>query len=59
MLNQESACILEFVGTRVKEIKAKTDPAAQWFWIPMECNPADMGTRPNERLAKMERGSPY
>ncbi len=30
----------------VSEIKTKSKPEKEWFWIPGELNPADMGTRP-------------
>ncbi len=46
MLSKDSSSFLEFVGTRVSEIKTKSDPYKEWFWIPGELNLADMGTRP-------------
>jgi hypothetical protein len=32
MLRADSASQLEFVGTRVSEIKTKSDPEEEWFW---------------------------
>jgi hypothetical protein len=46
MILRESATYQEFVGTRVSEIRTKSDPETEWFWIPGEMNVADMGTRP-------------
>jgi hypothetical protein len=46
MILRESATYQEFVGTRVSEIRTKSDPETEWFWIPGELNIADMGTRP-------------
>jgi hypothetical protein len=46
MILRESATYQEFVGTRVSEIRTKSDPETEWFWIPGEMNIADMGTSP-------------
>jgi hypothetical protein len=46
MINKDSGTFLEFVGTRVSEIQTKSKVETEWFWIPGELNPADMGTRP-------------
>ena len=59
MINQESAKFNEFVGTRVSEIRALSDPVKEWFWIPTDCNLADMGTRPNVRPEEMDLESAY
>jgi hypothetical protein len=53
MLSKDSASFLEFVGNRVSEIKIKSNPETDWFWIPGELNPADMGTRPTVLPADM------
>ena len=44
MLNKDSASFLEFVGTRVSEIRIKSNPDKEGFWIPGELNLADQGT---------------
>jgi hypothetical protein len=43
----------------VSEIKTKSDPETEWFWIPGEQNIADMGTRPTVMLKDMGPGTPY
>ena len=45
MIRGESAALQEFVGTRVGEIKSKSDPPSEWYWIPTGENLADLGTR--------------
>ena len=37
MILRESATYQEFVGTRVSEIRTKSDPETEWFWIPPWC----------------------
>jgi hypothetical protein len=59
MILRESATYQEFVGTRVSEIRTKSDPETEWFWIPGELNIADMGTRPKVLPRDMESGTPY
>jgi hypothetical protein len=59
MLSKDSAAFLEFVGTRVSEIRIKSDPEKEWFWIPGELNLADMGTRPTMLPKDMGPGTPY
>jgi hypothetical protein len=59
MLNKDSASFLEFVGTRVSEIRIKSDPDKEWFWIPGELNLADQGTRPTVLPKDMAPGTPY
>ncbi len=56
---KDSATYLEFVGTRGSEIKIKSDPEKEWFWIPGELNLADMGTRPTVLPKDMGPGTPY
>jgi hypothetical protein len=46
MLRADSASLLEFVGTRVSEIKTKSNPEEEWYWVPTDCNLADMGPGP-------------
>ena len=41
----ECAAYQEFVGTRTGEIKSKSDPESEWFWLPSQENLADLGTR--------------
>jgi hypothetical protein len=55
MLRADSASLLEFVGTRVSEIKTKSNPEEEWFWVPTDCNLADMGTRPTVQPDEMGR----
>jgi hypothetical protein len=45
MIFKDSGTFLEFVGTRVSEIRTKSKVDTEWFWISGELNPADMGTR--------------
>jgi len=59
ILLRDSATFLEFVGTRVSEIKSKSTPDTEWYWVPGEQNLADMGTRPNVLPHKMDEGKPY
>ncbi len=59
MILRESATYQEFVGTRVSEIRTKSDPETEWFWIPGEMNIADMGTRPTVVPKDMGPGTPY
>jgi hypothetical protein len=59
MILRESATYQEFVGTWVSEIKTKSDPEKEWFWIPGEQNIADMGTRPTRVPRDMGPGTPY
>jgi hypothetical protein len=59
MLNKDSGTFLEFVGTRVSEIRTKSKVDTEWFWIPGELNPADMGTRPTMTPESMGEESTY
>ena len=59
MILRESATYQEFVGTRVSEIRTKSDPETEWFWVPGEMNIADMGTRPTVVPGDMGPGTPY
>jgi len=45
MIRGECAAYQEFVGTRTGEIKSKSDPESEWFWLPSQENLADLGTR--------------
>ena len=45
MIRGECGAFQEFVGTRTGEIKSKSNPDTEWFWLPTKENPADMGTR--------------
>ncbi len=44
MIFKDSGTFLEFVGTQVSEIRTKSKVDTEWFWVPGELNPADMGT---------------
>jgi hypothetical protein len=59
MLNKDSASFLEFVGTQVSEIRIKSDPDKEWFWIPGVLNLEDQGTRPAFLPKDMAPGTPY
>jgi hypothetical protein len=59
MILRESVTYQEFVGTRVSEIRTKSDPETEWFWIPGEMNIVDMGTRPTVLPGDMGPGTPY
>jgi hypothetical protein len=59
MILRESATYQEFVGTRVSEIRTKSDPETEWFWIPGELNITDMGTRPTVLPEDMGPDTPY
>ncbi len=59
MINKDSGTVLEFVGTRVSEIQTKSKVDTEWFWIPGELNPADMGTRPTMTPGNMGEDTPY
>ena len=59
MLRSESASFQEFVGTRVSEVKSKSNLLTEWFWVPTLENVADMGTRETVEPADMMAGSRY
>jgi hypothetical protein len=59
MLRCDSASFLEFVGTRVSQVKALSSPEKECFWIPTDCNLADLGTRPNVEPEDLQEGSDY
>jgi hypothetical protein len=53
MLRVDSDSLLEFVGTRVGEIKTKSDPETEWYWVHTVRNLADMGTCPMVHPSEM------
>jgi len=59
MIRGESASMMEFVGTRTSEIKSKSEPESEWFWLPTDKNLADMGTRTAVRPDDMGPHSEY
>lgn len=59
MIRGHCASFQEFVGTRVGEIKSKSDPEKEWYWVPTDCNLADMGTRSNVKPEDIAPGSDY
>jgi hypothetical protein len=59
MILRESATYQEFVGTRVSEIRTKSEPETECFWILGEMNIADMGTRPTVVPKDIGPGTPY
>ena len=59
MLQNDSAAFLEFVGTRVSEVKTKSNVDSEWSWISTEKNLADMGTRSNVTVGDIREESEY
>jgi hypothetical protein len=59
MLNKDLGTFLEFVGTRVSEIRTKSKVDTEWFWFHGELNPADLGTRPTMTPRNMGEESTY
>jgi hypothetical protein len=59
MIFKDSRSFLEFVGMLVSKIRAKSKVETEWFWIPGELNPADMGTRPIMTPVDMGPDTPY
>ena len=59
MIRGECGAFQEFIGTRTGEIKNKSDPLQEWFWIPTDENLADMGTREDVTPAILGPGSAY
>lgn len=59
MIKNESAAFQEFVGTRTGEIRSKSDPNSEWFWIPTDENLADLGTRENVLPDELGIGTDY
>ncbi len=53
ILREDSASLLEFVGTHVIEIKTKSNPDEEWYWVPTDCNQAAIGIRPMVTLEEM------
>jgi len=59
MVKGDSVAFQEFVGTRVGEIKSKSDTEEEWFWIPTAENLADLGTRDDVVPADLGPGTVY
>ena len=59
MIRGESAALQEFTGTRVSEIKTKSDVETEWFWIPGTANISDLGTRDTVVPGDMDSGTDY
>ena len=59
MIRGESSAMREFVGTRVTEVKLKSDPVGEWYWVPTADNIADLGTRGEARPCDMGLVSDY
>ena len=59
MIRGESAAMQEFTGTRVSEVKTKSEPETEWWWVPTDQNLADMGTRRATTPGEMGLGSQY
>jgi hypothetical protein len=39
--------------------KIKTNPEEEWYWVPTDCNLADMGTQPTVQPVEMGEDSDY
>ena len=59
MIKGDCGAFMEFVGTRTGEIKNKSDPDSEWFWVPTDQNLADMGTRSDVTPAVLHPDSKY
>ena len=59
MIRGDSAAFKEFVGTRVGEIKNKSEPEQEWSWVPTDQNLADMGTREDTVPKDLAPGGEY
>ena len=59
MIRGQSGSFLEFVGTRVGEIRSKSDVENEWSWIPTDENLADLGTRTSVKPEMMGPDSEY
>ena len=45
MIRGHCASFQEFVGTRVGEIKSKSNPEKEWYWVPTDCNACGYGNQ--------------
>ena len=59
MLTGDMSTFQEFVGTRVSEIRSKSDAKTEWNWIPTDKNLADLGTRAAVVPADLDSESDY
>ena len=59
MLKGDMSTFQEFVGTRVSEIRSKSDAKTEWNWIPTDKNLADLGTRTGVLPKDLALGSVY
>ena len=59
MIRGECGAFQEFIGTRTGEIKSKSDPSTEWFWVPTQHNLADLGTRNDVTPAVLHPDSQY
>ena len=59
MLRGDCSTFQEFVGTRVSEVRSKSDTATEWSWIPTDKNLADLGTRETVTPDMMNSSSSY
>ena len=59
MIRGECGSFQEFVGTRTGEIKSKSKPETEWFWIPTNENLSDLGTRDDVTPATLHKDSVY
>ena len=54
MITKESTSRKEFVGTRIEEIRNKSD-VGTWAWVQSKDNPADLGTHGIKTRGKWEK----
>ena len=59
MIAGECGSFQEFVGVRVGEIKSKSVPNKEWFWVGTKDNLADLGTRDDVTPDMMTSESAY
>ena len=59
MIRGECGAFQEFVGTRTGEVKNKSDPMSEWFWLPTHENLADLGTRDDITPVALHPDSAY
>ena len=59
MIRGECGAFQEFVGTRTGEIKSKSNPETEWFWVPTKENLADLGTRDDVTPTSLGADSVY
>jgi hypothetical protein len=59
MLRANCTSLLDFMGTQVCEIKTKSNPEEEWYWVPTDCKLTDMGICPTVCPEEMGEQSDY